>query len=136
MLTLANIRDWIKSLNVEEVEHFYIGKLEDKKEKSIGVYSLNESTPLLIPLGGIDNKSYENKKVSILVHWNNNANDTEIAAQKLFQILQNTKDIEISGHKILFIIFLVPEPVDVGTDSSRIYERVIELEIYYKRKEI
>lgn len=32
------------------------------------------------------------------------------------------------------IELLVPEPVDVGTDNSGVYERVIELKIYYERK--
>ncbi len=134
MLTLANIRDYLKTLDTG-AEHFYIGKLESKKEKSIGVYNLKEGTPFLIPLGGIQNKSYETKKVSLLVHWNNDANDTEIAAQNLFDKLLNIRNIEIEDYKVLFVILLVPEPQDVGTDENKIYERVIELEFYYKRKE-
>lgn len=134
MLTLANIRDWLKTLQIG-AEHFYIGKLEDKKEKSLGVYDLKEDVPFMIPLGGLKNKSYESKRISILIHWTNDANETEIASQKLFEKLQNIKNIEISEHKILFAILLVPGPVDVGTDNSRIYERVIEIEFYYERKE-
>lgn len=134
MLTLANIRDWIKTLNTG-AEHFYIGKLENKKEKSIGVYDLKENTPFLIPLGGLQNKSYGTKKVSILIHWNNDANETEIASQKLFKKLQNIRNIEIAERKVLFALLLVPEAQDVGTDESKIYERVIEIEFYYERKE-
>ena len=35
-MELADIKDWIKTLGVGD--RFYIGKLENKKERSIGVY--------------------------------------------------------------------------------------------------
>ena len=38
MLTLDNIRGYIASLGIAEDSNVYIGKLNSKKERSIGVY--------------------------------------------------------------------------------------------------
>ena len=61
LLGLADIRDWIKSLNYTASENCYIGKLDNKKDKSIGVYQLKTSNEANIAIGGIDNtKTLEN----------------------------------------------------------------------------
>jgi hypothetical protein len=39
MLELVEIKDWLKTLETG-ADNFYIGKLDNKKEKSIGVYQL------------------------------------------------------------------------------------------------
>ena len=104
MLGLADIKDWLKKLDtisvsdiykmtVKEVnevklkqlaldsciiaDHFYIGKLDNKKDKSIGVYQLERSSPPGIAIGGISNTKTMEKSVSILIHWNKNAKETE-----------------------------------------------------------
>ena len=38
MMTLANVRDFLKT--IISAEHFYIGRLDNKQDKSIGVYTL------------------------------------------------------------------------------------------------
>ena len=38
ILSLKQIKDWIKTLDTG-AEHFYIGKLDNKNDKSIGVYN-------------------------------------------------------------------------------------------------
>ena len=40
-MELADIRDWIKTLGVGD--YFYIGKLENKRERSIGIYQRQPS---------------------------------------------------------------------------------------------
>jgi len=136
MITLVDVKDWLKE-KFPDAENFYIGRLENKKEKSIGVYDLNrsESTPLIC-IGGLEYNAYDVKEVSILIHWNKNANETEIAANKLFQILLNLNEseIRINNHDVYVLELLVKNPVDVGTTDS-IYERVIEMRMYYERKE-
>lgn len=136
MITLVDVKDWLKE-KFPDAENYYIGRLENKKEKSIGVYDLNrsESTPLIC-IGGLEYNAYDVKEVSILIHWNKNANETEIAANKLFQILLNLNEseIRINNHDVYVLELLVKNPVDVGTTDS-IYERVIEMRMYYERKE-
>lgn len=129
MITLSNVRDWLKTLI--DAEHFYIGRLDDKQEKSVGVYTLKTSGE---PLRGIGSElSFDVIAVSVLVHWNDNANETEVNARNLFEKLRTIKNVTINDSKVYMIQLLVPEPIDVGTDGT-IYERVIEFKLFYERK--
>ena len=130
MITLANIRDFLKRFDL--FENYYIGKLDNKQDKSLGVYSFKRNEPPVTAIGG--DSSYDIKGVSLLIHYNNNADETEIAALRLFEKLRTVKDVTIGNTQIYMIQLLMPEPVDVGTDDKGIYERVIEMKIYYERK--
>lgn len=131
MLALADVRDWIESLGVGE--YFYMGKLDNKKEKSVGVYQRRTSGTPHIAIGGLENTKYAVKPVSVLVHWTKSAKDTEAASFSLFDKLLNVKNVEISGKHINYIRMMVPEPQDTGTDDAGVYERVIWLDLYYER---
>lgn len=135
LLELADIRDWIKSLNYTASENCYIGKLDNKKDKSIGVYQLKTSNETNIAIGGINNTKTLEKSISILIHWNKNAKETEQIAQKIYNKFLESKEFVINDIKINFIRLLIPEPVDVGTDDNNIYERVIQAVFYYEKKE-
>lgn len=132
MVDLAGIRDWLKTLGVGR--SFYIGKLDAKKEKSIGVYQRQDSGAPIIALGGLDNTKYDRKAVSVLVHWTRNAKDAEVAARTLFDRLLAAQDVTINDTRINIIAPQVPEPQDVGTDDSGVYERVIWFDLYYERR--
>lgn len=130
MITLANIRDYLKSFDL--FEHYYIGKLDNKQDKSLGVYSLKHNEPPVTAIG--TQSTYDIIGVSLLIHWNNNADETEITARQLFEYLRTVKKLRINNTQVYMIQLLMPEPVDVGTDDKGIYERVIEMKIYYERK--
>lgn len=130
MITLANIRDFLKQF--ELFDHYYIGKLDNKKDRSLGVYSLKRSEQPVTAIGG--DSSYDIKSVSLLIHYNNNADETEIVAQRLFEKLRTVKKVKIGNSKIYMIQLLMPEAVDIGTDDKGVYESVIEMKIYYERK--
>lgn len=162
MLRLVDIKNWLIKLDVKKVaeinkmsvreihnlkvkelfskgyvvaDHFYIGKLDNKKQKSIGVYQL-QTTNSNIAVGGLDNTKIKEKTVSILIHWNNNADETELKALELYYKFMNARNFNITDNILVnYIELLVPEPVDVGTDSSNIYERVIQAKFYYKESE-
>ncbi|MEG0380029.1 MAG: hypothetical protein RR614_16240, partial [Eubacterium sp.] len=53
MLLLSDIRDWIKTLNTG-AENYYIGRLDAKKDKSIGIYPLKVSGTPEVALGGLN----------------------------------------------------------------------------------
>ena len=75
-MTLAEVRDWLKTIST--AEHFYIGKLDAKQDKSLGVYSRAAlGQPPDIALGGLSCTKTAVKQVSILLHWNQNAKETE-----------------------------------------------------------
>ena len=131
MLGLVDVKDWIKT--IFEADHYYMGKLDNKKDKSIGIYQRKNPMPPRVCLGGINLASYEVKQVSILIHWNNDANDTEKASYELFEALLGCQRVTINNIDVPFINLVTNEPVDVGTDDKGIYERVIEMDIYYKK---
>ena len=135
MVLLSDVRDFIASLNFVDNEHVYSGKLEDKKDKSIGTYNRKVNTPNGIALGGLKLKSFGIKQISILVHWNKSQRETEKAAIKLFNLLQNQRDFSIGQVKGKFILMGTDEPQSVDTDDNGIYEYVIWCDIYYERED-
>lgn len=130
MITTKDVREFIKTIS--SAEHYYIGLLNNKPDKAIGIYNLKGSGTQPQAIGG--ESTYAFKGISILIHWNNNADETERAALSLYEQLRTVKDVVINEHTVYMIELLVPEPVDIGTDEKGIYERVIELKIYYERK--
>lgn len=128
MLYLSEIRDWLKNFNA--ADNYYIGKLDNKKDKSIGVYQRNARPPNKFigqPL------SYEVKQISLLIHWNKNAAETERAAYSLYEKIIAEKRPFIGEKQIYMIDMLNSEPIDISTDDCGVYERVIEFDIYYER---
>ncbi len=67
-MTLREIRDFVDELGVSE--HVYMGKLDSKQEKSIGVYNSKHMHTYKTAIGGASLESYGTKYVTLLVHWN------------------------------------------------------------------
>ena len=133
-MTLAEIRDWLKTFDV--AEHYYIDRLDNKQEKSLGVYQRSRGGSPVIAIGGVELSSYDIKGVSLLLHWNRNARETEEAAQRLWRCLLGAVHVDVPDRShVQYVQPNVPEPIAVGTDDSGIYEYVIELNLYFKRKE-
>lgn len=128
-MTLAHIRDWLKTFGI--AEHYYIGKLDNKQDRSLGIYTLKGNGAPVTAIG--TQSTYDIIGVSLLLHWNNNANETEVTARTLYEKLRTIKNFKINDKQIYMIELLVPEPIDVGTDDKGIYERVIEMNLYYER---
>ena len=57
MMLLSDIRDYIAGLDM--AEQCYMGKLDAKKDNSIGCYHLRRSGSSHIPLGGRSNATYD-----------------------------------------------------------------------------
>lgn len=131
MIGLAEIKDWLKTFQV--ADYYYIGKLDNKKPRSLGVYQRRPSGSARIAIGGKENTKYDEKQISVLLHWTNNARETEEAAFSLFEKLQDLTNITIGDTHVYFVRVEVPEPIDVGTDASGVYERVIWLDLIYER---
>ncbi len=132
MITLAEVRDWIKTFNA--ANNYYIGKIDNKQENSIGIYQRKTIDGPRVAIGGRTLASYDVKSISILIHWNKNANETEKRAQYLYNRLFEAESVVIGETPIKMIALLQNEPVDVGTDDNNVYERVIELDLYYERE--
>ena len=134
MLTLKDIRQYISDLGIADDGNVYIGKLDNKKQKSIGVYSRATSGMPGIALGGLECTTYDTKPISLLVHWNKSKDETEAAAWELFEKLRNVSSLNIGDTHIDYLRLMVPGPQDVGTDDNGVYEYVIWLDFIYQRK--
>ena len=134
MLALKDIRQYISSLGIADDDNVYIGKMDNKRQKSIGVYSRPSSGPAHIALGGIDCTSYDTKQISLLIHWTKSKDATEKTAYELFETLRSVSSLTIGDTHINYLRLMVPEPQDVGTDDNGVYEYVIWLDFIYQRK--
>ncbi len=133
MLSKKDIREYISSLGIATDENVYIGKMDSKKQKAIGVYSRKTDGSPQIALGGLDATTYAVKPISLLVHWTKSTDETERVAYKLFETLQKETSLAIGDTQVHFIRMQVPEPQDVGTDDDGVYEYVIWLDFVYER---
>ena len=128
MIFLSQIRDWIRTFNA--AENYYIGKMNNK-ERSIGVFQLTPRSPTRA-IG--QPSSYEVRRISLKLHWNNNQNDSERAAYELYRKLEAVRSFNIDDTHVFFIRLMHAEPISIDTDESGVYEWIIEFEIYYERK--
>ena len=131
-MTLSEIRDWLRTLDA--AENYYTGRLDNKREKSLGVYGRSRKGAPVVALGGMGLSSYGIRAVSLLLHWNRNARETEAAARALWDELLCAAHVDLpGGGHIQCVRMNVPEPVAVGTDQDGVYEYVIEMDVYYRR---
>lgn len=133
MLTLDHIRGYIASLGIAENRNVYIGKLNNKKDHSIGVYNRKAEGKPNIALGGLECTTYDIKPVSLLIHWDKSVSRSEEAADRLYEKLLAESSIVIEDIPINCLFPQVPGPVDIGTDDNGVYEYVIWLDFYYER---
>lgn len=122
-MILADIRDYIESLNL--ADFVYMGKLPDKKEKSIGVYNSKHQYDYNVPIGGTQLASYELKYVTLLLHWNESPRDTENAGKRLFEAIASIRDVTVNDKIIKFVQPLY-QLQNIETDDFGVYEMVIE----------
>jgi hypothetical protein len=134
MLALKDIRQYISSFEIAADDNVYIGKLDNKKQKSIGVYSRPTSGAANIAIGGLECTTYDTKPISLLIHWSKSKDETERVAYNLFEKLRSVTSLSIGDTPINYLRLMVPEPQDVGTDDNGVYEYVIWLDFNYERK--
>ena len=132
MITLASIRDWLKTFKL--FDFYYVGRLDAKKKNSLGVYNLQDTGRREV-IG--DLKKYEKKGVSLLVHGDTNKPTTEQKAWQLYEaieaLIMSYVYPKSGGKKVYFIELVQNQPVDVDQDDDKIYEYVIELNIYFEK---
>lgn len=129
MLTMDDIRGYIAS--IADCSNVYIGKLNNKKDHSVGVYHRQGNGPPVTALGGYEYSSYDIRRISLLVHWDKDVQASEEAAYNLYEKLKNISSLSIGDIPINCIILQVPEPICVGTDDNGVYEYVIWLDLVF-----
>lgn len=136
ILTVTDVAEVTAGLRIADRQHIYCGKMQDKKDCCIGIYNLNRSGEPREVVGGDENSSYREKRVSFLVHWNKSISKTEETADALYRKVKEIRNVTVNHKRILFTRMLTDAPVDVGTDDAGIYEMVIEAVFYYERNEV
>ena len=131
MLTLADVRDYLKSFNL--FKGYYVGRIDANKKDILGVYDLrNRARHKTI---GTNTNKYEVKGVSLLIHGCTNKTDTEKLAIKLYEALENANNAVIAGRKVNIIDLQQDAPIDVDADTNNVYEYVIEVLFYVERED-
>ena len=128
-MTLADVRDFLKSKI--QCDNWYAGKRDPTKEQSITIFPTQGPAPI-IPVGGLERKSWETKAVSVLVHWGKYATPAEEKAQEVYNLLFG-QTAAIRGKRVAFFDMRTSEPVGMGTDDGGIFEYVINFVIYYNK---
>ena len=105
MIELKFIRDWLKSFGL--FDNYYIGRLDTKKQNSLGVYNLQDDGRHEV-IGGL--KTYEKKGISLLIHGNTNKALTEKKAFDLYyaieDLIKSCNYQKIGNHSVYFIELL------------------------------
>ena len=131
MITLADVRDYLKSFNL--FSGYYVGRIDGNKKNVLGVYDLrNRVRHRTI---GTNTKKYDIKGVSLLIHGDTNKTSTEQLAIKLYEALENDKNAVIAGRKVNIIDLQQDAPIDVDADTNKVYEYVIEVLFYVERED-
>lgn len=131
MVTLADVRDYIKSFNL--FTNYYVGRIDADKKNVLGVYDLkNRERHKTI---GTGTQKYDVKAVSLLIHGDTNKTNTEQIAIELYKALEGAENATIAGRKVNIIDLLWDAPIDVDADDNKVYEYVIEVIFYIERED-
>ncbi len=125
---LTQFKDYLKTLGV--AEHYYIGKIDNFKEKTVGLYSM----PFAERVEAFGKQSsYDVAGVRILVHWNKSMSETEAAARRLYSAIRYIQDVQMSDKYVFYVDLSIGEPQFLGSDENGVYEYHIMGFIYYRR---
>lgn len=131
MMGLADVRDWLRSLDAIGAE-WTIGRFEAEKEKRACVYTRSDYSDAVAAIGGRGPTKTLVKRVQVLVHWNRNHRQTEEAAAALYEALRWNPRPTIGTARVSYLDLMLLEPVDLGSDENGIFERTLWLDIYYE----
>jgi len=132
-MTLEQIVEWLKQF-LPDGCGIAAGHIDGNADKFVGVYNARRPGKQRICLGGAANTKYQEKKISILIHYTDDAVEAEAAAQALWNHLYGKTRIDMGDTRVQFIdpgAAIVP----VGRDARGIAEYVIEATIYHERTE-
>ena len=139
MIGVYDILMWINKSQAYQ-QYFdggYCGKLDNSREKVLSVYPLRQSGVPYRAFQALE--SYQKIPVSLLIHYNRNIDDTQRAADAVFQFLRTPSPAEnlplvSNALRVHHIDFTTTEPIFVGTDEKGIFEFVIECLLYVEKE--
>lgn len=125
------VRDLLKLNNNLEINRYFCGKIDNKYEKSICVYDLKDASKRNIAISG-EEMTTGIKKFSILIRWNKNYLETSEASENIYNYLTTLNHLSYNNIDINYVELLDDTPIDLHCGDDGIYERLIDLKIYYK----
>lgn len=133
MLTLEQVKDWLKSQDLSLNNCIAVGSIDGNKDKFVGVYALKPSgSTQRICLGGIEQTKYQERDVSILIHWTKNTVEAENKALAIYALFYGLTQ-EVMGTTNVISADPGPAPIPVGKDSQGYCEYVIQIKLIYER---
>lgn len=135
MLTLEEVKDWIKSQDTELSGCIAVGSINGNSEKFVGVYPLRPSgNTQRICIGGSAQTKYQSRSVSVLLHWTDSPVTAEKKAAELYGRFYGLSDT-VMGESRVVSADPGPEPISVGKDDRGICEYVIRVKMIYERND-
>lgn len=129
---MLTIKQFIAFLKTKFPYVKFYNSTMDKSEKCVGIYKRSVSP--VVPLGGVENGSYNILPISILVHWTEDASQCEDMANNIYNELRSIiKEATPDGTVISYIHLLDSHPQSAGRDDKNIVENVIRANIIYER---
>ena len=127
MLTLEQIKDWLKSQDTDLKDCIAVGSIDGNKDKFVGVYPLKPSgSSQRICLGGVDQTRYGTAWASILIHWTNKMSTAEAKATAIYGLFYGLSDVMMGTAKVISAD-PGPAPIPVGKDAHGVCEYVIQI---------
>ena len=127
MLTIANVVEALER-KFPDVE-FFNGCIS-KDESCVGVYARG-SAPPNVAIGS--QSSYGVLPVTLLIHWSENSDACEVAANALYEGLEQGIDT-MNDTRVIQIQLLDSSPVNIGRDDTNRCEMTIRFNILYERR--
>ena len=130
MITTRDMREWLKTLHTK-FNKYYAGKLDTKYEDAVCIYTYKSELGRAMAIGGEETTKTKHAMFTILVHVNKNYCETEEKAYALYENIASARHINVGNYNINYIEMLSDKPVDLHTDESGVYERLIDITVYY-----
>ena len=131
-MTLTNVMNWLKS-QTEVGDGIAVGLVVESDDRRIGVYDGKSSGGnQRICIGGKKNTKYQEKSVTIMVHWTKNPADAEKKASEIYGLFYGLSGVDMDGVKV---ISANPgnQPEWAGRSARGICEYAIRVKITYER---
>jgi len=132
-MKLEQIKDWLKQF-LPPGTAIAVGHIDGNLEKFVGVYNARAPGKQRVCIGGPPQTAFQEKKVSILIHWTKDASETEAAAKALWDQMYAKANFDMCGVRV-YMMDPGAEPIPVGRDARGVAEYVIEATITHERIE-
>lgn len=133
MLTLEQVRDWLKGQDPELNDCIAVGIIDGNKEKYVGVYPLKlPGSSQRICIGGVNQTRYQQSSVSILLHWTKDAVEAAAKAAAMYGLFYGLTGVAM-GTTSIISADPGPAPIPVGKDVRGICEYVIQINFICER---